>query len=97
MTILNFVTQDESDNLNEDPRVAFMELVNHAQRRLSDQTSKFDPDNQYDSNKKFDLEKSFMNIVVAAGKSYEVEPFMSKEVPRHKILATMIMSSLSLT
>ena len=84
MTILNFVTQDELDNLSEDPRVAFMELINHAQRRLSDQTSKLDPDNQYEWNKKFDLEKSFMNNVVAAGKSYEVEPFMSMEVPKHQ-------------
>lgn len=73
MSILSFVTQDELDNLSEDPRIAFMELINHAQRRLSEQISKFDPDNSYDSAKRFDAEKSFMNVVVAAGKTYGVD------------------------
>lgn len=84
MTILKFVTQDELDNLSEDPRMAFMELVDHAQRRLSEQTSKFDPDNHYEWNKKFELEKSFMNVVVAAGKRLEVQPFANMEIPRHQ-------------
>ena len=84
MTILNFVTQDELDNLDEDPRTAFMQLVNHAQRRLSEQISKFDPENSYDSLKRFDLEKSFMNVIVAAGKSFGIEPFSSMEVPRQQ-------------
>lgn len=84
MSILSFVTQDELDNLSEDPRIAFMELINHAQRRLSEQISKFDPDNSYDSAKRFDAEKSFMNVVVAAGKTYGVEPFSSMEVPKHQ-------------
>ena len=84
MTILNFVTQDELDNLDEDPLIAFMELVNHAQRRLSEQTAKFDPDNHYEWNKKVDIEKSFMNVVVAAGKRLEVQPFASMEIPRRQ-------------
>jgi len=87
MTILNFVTQDELDNLSEDPPMAFMELVNHAQRRLSEQTSKLDFDNQYELAKKFDLERSFMNVVVAAGKRLEIQPFSSIEIPRHQNFA----------
>ena len=61
-----------------------MELVNHAQRSLSEQTARLDPDNQYESNKKLDLEKSFMNVVVASGKEFEVQPFASMEIPRQE-------------
>ena len=82
MTLLSFVTQQELDDLSEDPRMAFMELVNHAQRRLSDQTSKLDPEERSDSYKQSALEKSFMNVIVAAGKDFEIEPFASMVVPR---------------
>lgn len=84
MTLLNFVTQEELDNLHDDPRMAFMELVNHAQRRLSELTVKFDPDDHYASNQQDALEKSFMNIIIAAGKDFEIEPFASMIVPRHE-------------
>lgn len=83
MTILNFVTQDELDNLDEDPRMAFLALVNHAQRSLSQQTAKFDPENEYQWRQKQELEQRFMNVIVAAGKRFEIEPFTSMEIPRH--------------
>ena len=83
MTILNFVTQDELDNLDEDPRMAFLALVNHAQRSLSQQTAKFDPENEYQWRQKGEIEQRFMNVIVAAGKRFEIEPFTSMEIPRH--------------
>lgn len=77
MTILNFVTQDELDDLPEDPSVAFMTLVNHAQRRLSEQTQHLDPDERYKYKQRDEILHSFMNVVVAAAERLEIEPFVS--------------------
>lgn len=84
MTILKFITHDELDNLDDDPRIAFMELVNHAQRRLGEQTDKFDPSEGYDRARMEEIQHSFMNVIVAAAKRFEIEPFTSMEVPDYK-------------
>lgn len=83
MTILNFVTQDELDSLDEDPRMAFMGLVNYAQRSLSNQISRLDLDNEQEWRERNELQQRFMNVVIAAGKRFEIEPFTSTVVPRH--------------
>jgi hypothetical protein len=83
MSILNFVTQDQLDNLDEDPRTAFMELVNHAQRSLDEQVKKLDPDEQREWHQIEDLRYSFMNVVIAAAKRYEIDPFVSMDVPQY--------------
>jgi len=83
MSILEFLTQDELDDLDEDPRIAFMQLVNTAQRSLSAKISGLDPDNQYEWQKIEELRYSFMNVVVAAAKRFEIEPFHSMEVPQY--------------
>lgn len=83
MSILDFVTQDELDDLDEDPRTAFMQLVNAAQRSLSAKVGTLDPENQYEWQKAEELRHSFMNVVVAAAKQYEIEPFYSMEVPQY--------------
>ena len=79
MTILNFVSQDELDDLDDDPRIAFMMLVNHAQRSLSEQTKGL---TEEDWQQREELRHSFMNVVIAAAKRFEIEPFVSMEVPR---------------
>jgi hypothetical protein len=83
MSILNFVTQEELDGLDEDPRKAFMQLVNYAQKSLFNQTSKINPENEYDWNRIEELQQKFMNVIVASGKKYEVEPFASINIPKH--------------
>lgn len=83
MSILSFVTQDQLDDLDEDPRTAFMELVNHAQRSLDQTVKKLDPDEQREWNQIEDLRYSFMNVVIAAAKRYEIEPFVSMDVPQY--------------
>ncbi|WP_447761265.1 hypothetical protein [Sphingopyxis panaciterrae] len=83
MSILEFVNQDELDDLDEDPRMAFMQLVNAAQRSLSAKIDALDPDNQYEWQKIEEFRYSFMNVVVAAGKRFEIEPFHSMEVPQY--------------
>lgn len=83
MTILNFITQDELDDLSEDPQIGFMELVNHAQRRFDEQTRALDSENESEWRQTEELRHSFMNVIVAAAKRLEIEPFVSMEVPRY--------------
>jgi hypothetical protein len=82
MSILNFVSQDELDDLDDDPRVAFMTLVDLAQRSLAKQSERLNPDQQWEWEQLHELRHSFMNAVIAAAKQFEVEPFLSMEVPR---------------
>lgn len=72
------------DNLDEDPRVAFMELVNYAQRRLAEKVAQLDVEDQSQWNQREELRHGFMNVVVAAAKRFEIEPFVSMEVPRYE-------------
>jgi len=81
MSIFTFLDQDELDDLPEDPQIAFMTLVRNAQRCLRDETAKLDPDNQYEWQQIDELRHSFMNVVLAAAKRLEIEPFMDMEVP----------------
>jgi hypothetical protein len=80
MTILNSVSQDELDDLDDDPRIAFMTLVNHAQRRLAEQIKGLDPQDEWEQ--RVELRHSFMNVVIAAAKRFEIEPFVSMEITR---------------
>ncbi|MEI5689027.1 hypothetical protein [Sphingomonas kyungheensis] len=82
MSILNFVTQEQLDGLDDDPRMAFMELVNVAQRSLSSQLSRFSGNDEGEWRDMEDLRHSFMNVILAASRRYEIEPFASMDVPR---------------
>ena len=59
-----------------------MTLVNDAQRRLAEQTRNLDPEERYQWEQRDEIRHSFMNVVVAAAKRFEVEPFVSMQVPR---------------
>lgn len=83
MSILDFVTQSQLDDLDEDPRLAFMELVNIAQRSLHAQTEHLDDSEQHDWRLIEELRLSFMNVVLAAAKRFEIEPFHSMDVPQY--------------
>lgn len=80
MSILRFITHEQLDDLDEDPRIGFMQLVDHAQRSLDQQLSEFssDEDGYYDRQS---VERSFMNVIVASAKEMDVEPFNSIEIP----------------
>jgi hypothetical protein len=64
-------------------RVAFMQLVNAAQRTLATKIEALDPDNQYEWQKAEELRYSFMNVVVAAANRFEIETFHSMGVPQN--------------
>lgn len=82
MSILNFVRQEDLDELDEDPRNAFMQLVNHAQRSLNERTKGLDEQDQYQWRDIEDERHSFMNVILASAKRFEIEPFATMAVPR---------------
>lgn len=81
MSIFKFVSQDELESLPEDPQQAFATFVNHAQRRFAEILAGFNPDEQNEWHQIEETRHSFMNIVLAAAKRFEIEPFLSMEVP----------------
>jgi hypothetical protein len=81
MSIFTFVTQDELDDLPEDPQLAFMTFVRLAQGRLAETTKGLNPEERYEWEELEELRHSFMNVVVAAAKRFEIEPFVDMEVP----------------
>lgn len=83
MSIFNFIDPDQLDNLDEDPRVAFMELANIVTRKLHEQTIKLDDNQEGEWWQIEELRYSCMNILLASAKRLEIEPFASMEVPRY--------------
>jgi hypothetical protein len=77
MSIFQFVSQDDLDDLDDDPRIAFTTLVVLAEESLDGQTENLEWD-QRDV-----LHYDFMNVVIAAAKQFEIEPLALMEVPRY--------------
>ena len=85
MNIFDFITQDELDDLpHDDPHMAFTGFVRHAQRRLGEFTKAHESNDESDWNRIDEARQSFMNVVIAAAKRFEIEPFATMEVPRVK-------------
>ena len=82
MNIFDFITQDEIDELPEDPALAFVAFVRHAQRRLTDRSQQLDANNEQDWHLLEEARYGFTNVVVAAAKRFGIEPFVSFSVPR---------------
>ncbi len=83
MNIFDFITQEEIDDLpDDDPNVAFTTFVRTAQRRLGERTAELDTDDQHNWVLLEEARHGFMNVVIAAAKKYEIEPFASLSVPR---------------
>lgn len=85
MNIFDFITQDEIEELPEDPNMAFTAFVGHASKRLSKRTAELDNvDDQESYQQLEEARHGFMNVVVAAAKRYKIEPFASMDVPTHR-------------
>ena len=82
MSLPNFVTQEELDDLPEEPSIAFMTLVSHAQRRLAEKSAELDGDNEQQWRELNELRHSFMNVVVAAGRTLEHRAFNLQHILR---------------
>jgi hypothetical protein len=81
MNVLDFVSQEELDDLPEDDHLAFATFVRHAQRRLSEATDPIDASENYGWRLIDEWRYDFMNIVVAAAKRFGIEPFATLEMP----------------
>jgi len=82
MNIFDFITKEELDDLPDDPRLAFSEFVRLSEHRLLERTAKFNDDSESSWRLVEEARHSFMNIVVAAAKRYQIEPFTTLDVPR---------------
>lgn len=88
MSILDFVSEEELQDLDEDPRVAFMSLVSIARKSLRDKLKPYDQDDERNYHYIQDIRHSFFNCILAAAKTFEIEPFLSMDLPRRSKLST---------
>lgn len=82
MNIFDFLTQDEINDLPDDSQSAFTEFVRLAQFRLHETTSQLNGNNEDDWHKIEESRHGFMNVVIAAAKRFEIEPFASLDVSK---------------
>lgn len=79
MNIFELITQDEIDEVPEDPQLAFTQLVHHAQMRLSNYTKDIDESNDWHLIEA--AQHGFMNVTIGIAKAYQIEPFAALDVP----------------
>lgn len=82
MNFFDFITQDELDELPEDPEAAFVLFASLAQGRLTDRQRSLNLDDRSDWEILNEARHGFMNVVVAAGRRFGIEPFLSMEMPK---------------
>lgn len=81
MHLFDFISQEQIDSLPEDGAAAFLEFVKIARKSLDERTSGLDDDDERDWRRIQDARFGFMNVVVAAGRNYKIEPFASMDMP----------------
>jgi hypothetical protein len=87
MDFFDFITQDEIDDLpHDDPRAAFVAFTRIAHRRLGDRLKELDKsrDSELAWREGNDAKQGFMNVVIAAAKKYQIEPFATMDVPKRR-------------
>src|ERR1700722_13945531 len=83
VNIFDFITQDEIDDLpDDDPQAAFTSFVRIAQQRLGERARVINAVDEAGWIELQDARHGFVNVVIAAAKKYEIEPFLSLSVPR---------------
>ncbi len=83
MAVHDFITSDEIEAAPEDPAMAFAELVGIAEKRLVDLCAPHMGDQdgwEYIQ----DYRHGFENVVIGLARSFKIEPFASREVPRRR-------------
>lgn len=85
MSIFDFLTQDQIDDLpDDDDEGAFLKLVNHATRKLSELTAGLDESQEHDWAQIRDYRYSFVNVIAAAAQQYRVRAFEGLDIPEFK-------------
>jgi hypothetical protein len=83
LDLFDFITQDEIDELPDDPAIAFMTFVRIAQKRLAQRTKKVDTSQEAGWDEVNEARFGFQNVILAAGKRFGIEPFLSMAMPRY--------------
>ncbi|MCG5237398.1 hypothetical protein [Xanthobacter oligotrophicus] len=82
MNFFDFITQDELDELPDDPEAAFVLFASLAQGRLAERQRGLDLNDSSDWELLNEARHGFMNVVVAVGRRFGIEPFCSMEMPK---------------
>lgn len=83
MSVFDFISADDLDDLpHDDARQAFSKLAGLVQSSLDDMTRNIDTSQEEGWRHVNDLRHSFVNVIVAAAKRYEIEPFASQSIPK---------------
>lgn len=83
MAVHDFIRSDEIEAASEDPAMAFAELVGIAEKRLAELCEPHMGD-QDGYRYIEDYRHGFENVVIGLARSFKIEPFASREVPRRK-------------
>lgn len=82
MSILQFLTRDQLEDLDEDPREAFLAIVQISQTKLFEEQNKLDMSQEQDWRMYEDFRYSFMSVIMASARRLEIEPFSEMPMPR---------------
>ena len=82
MNVYELLMPEEIEDAPDDPATAFSQLVAHAYKRLGEFTRQNDNEDGYRLVE--EARYGFMNVVVGLGKTYNIEPFASYELPRYQ-------------
>jgi hypothetical protein len=77
----DFVTNDELDELPEDPEAAFIAFVRIAEARLKERLRAIGPRDQGTYEEIDDARYGFQNVVLGSAKKFGIEPFASLQMP----------------
>ncbi|WP_260924858.1 hypothetical protein [Novosphingobium sp. 9] len=84
MSVYNFISQDEIDDLDEDPRNAFMQFCSKVLQTLDGKSEKIDTNSEDEWRVLNELRFSCMNIILAAATRFDIVQFQALELPaRH--------------
>jgi len=84
MNIYDFISQEELEALPEDNRLAFAEFARLGQVRLRERLEGLDGIDEVQWLQIQEAKLGYMNVVLAAGKRYKIEPFASQSLPKVK-------------
>jgi hypothetical protein len=81
MEFFDFISQDEVEDLPEDPRAAFIAFVRLAGPRLRDRLKELGPRDDNNWEEIDDARYGFQNVILGAARKYGIEPFASLQMP----------------
>lgn len=81
MGIYGFVSQEEIDDLPEDPQAAFIQFADHAHRSLQDKKVEIKFRNEADENNWKNICYLYVQTIIGAAEEYKIKELMNLYVP----------------